>query len=135
MKLTISDALREFAGAFKTLADALEVDEEESIVFDAYAGTLVDRVFGVARVHFGLAKERLAGQGRTQLVVTVRHAVAYVLRKHCGLSYPAIGQLLNKDHTTIMSAVKSVERWSPEAKRKYLDRMIRVVEAATAKSS
>lgn len=43
---------------------------------------------------------------RTKSVVNARRAVAKLLRSK-GLSYPEIGAILDRDHTTIMSLVKS----------------------------
>jgi chromosomal replication initiation ATPase DnaA len=48
-------------------------------------------------------KSRLAG------VSSARHAMVYVLRKHLRMSYKSIGNVLNRDHATMMHSVKVVE--------------------------
>lgn len=52
----------------------------------------------------------LLGPGRTDRLARVRFAVAWVARKHHGRSYPEIGRGLgNRDHTSMMNAVKRAE--------------------------
>lgn len=53
--------------------------------------------------------ERLRSKERAAHVALAREVVIYLLRTHCpGLSYPAIGVLLNKDHSTCITAYKRI---------------------------
>lgn len=57
---------------------------------------------------YSLRDGDLFGRSRTSRVCLVRHLFAYGLRV-LGYSYPEIGRVLRRDHTTIMSGVKRVE--------------------------
>lgn len=50
----------------------------------------------------------IMGGSRAEYVVRVRQMVMYVLKDVCGLSYPVIGRILDRDHTTILSGVRRV---------------------------
>ena len=55
---------------------------------------------------WGITEEELFGKERTNLYVKARREVSRELRK-LGLSYPSIGKILKKDHTTIIHYLKS----------------------------
>lgn len=42
-------------------------------------------------------------------VARARHLIAYLLRADSGMSYPQIGTVLGRDHTTVIHAVRHVE--------------------------
>ena len=62
--------------------------------------TLVAR--GVAMRH-GLTLDRIKGRERTKAVTRGRVAVIVALREHLDMSYPEIGRMLRRDHSTIIS--------------------------------
>ena len=65
-------------------------------------------VHGIARRH-GTSWDEMKSPTRIASVVAARMALYRVLREH-GWSYPSIGRLLNRDHTTVMSAIKGRPR-------------------------
>lgn len=58
---------------------------------------LVEKYTGVPREHIS------SGKTRTCHIVSARLLWYYVLREATGYSFPEIGLLVNRDHTTIMS--------------------------------
>ncbi len=56
----------------------------------------------------GIPAEEIMGRRRVADVVFARHAAMYLMRK-ANRSYPQIGLWFNRDHTTIMHAVRQVE--------------------------
>ncbi len=51
----------------------------------------------------GIDRETLVAPGQRRPVVRARHLVMYLVRELCpGTSLPAIGFLLNRDHTTVL---------------------------------
>lgn len=80
----------------------------------------------VARVckHFGVTQAELTGPKRHAHLAQARHVLAWLLRER-GFSFPAIGLCLQRDHTTIMHAVRKVdaERAKSEAVARVLDEM------------
>lgn len=67
---------------------------------------------GIVKVvanHYGYCVEDLTASDRHKSVVTARHAAYWVLRM-CGYSYPEMGNIMLKDHTSCISGFKSAEK-------------------------
>lgn len=58
---------------------------------------------------YGRDVKKLCGTGRTQDLVEPRTVAVYLLRDY-GLSTPQIGRLLRRDHSTILAALKRIQR-------------------------
>lgn len=58
---------------------------------------------------YGLTKAEILGRRRSQNIAEAR-AVAYFLVRKYGLSLPAIGRIFGRDHSTILSGIRSVAR-------------------------
>jgi chromosomal replication initiation ATPase DnaA len=71
-------------------------------------GDYTDRVIAVTAAHFAVAPGQLISIEKHRDVVQARMVAAWLLRQD-GRSYSEIGRALDKDHTTIMHAVKRVE--------------------------
>lgn len=63
----------------------------------------------VAR-HLGVDEGELLGRGRSKEVAMARQILMYLLRHVCDLSLPQIGELLGRDHTTVIYGIEKVER-------------------------
>lgn len=59
--------------------------------------------------HFCVTREQLTGKDRHASLALARQVASWLLRER-GYSYPEIGAMLARDHTTIMSGVRKVER-------------------------
>jgi len=57
----------------------------------------------------GIGRVDLLGTSRSKHIVKARHLAMALIRKHCGMSYPQIGRIFNRDHTTILYAVRKIE--------------------------
>ena len=67
---------------------------------------------GVAR-YFSVKLTDLRGPRRTKQLVTPRKMAMFLIRRHTALSLPEIGKRFGgRDHTTVIHAVKKVERES-----------------------
>lgn len=69
----------------------------------------VEVVCTVAQVT-GIAPHRITGADRTPPVSRARQLAAYVLRRESGLTDTAAGGFLRRDRTTVIYAVRQVER-------------------------
>lgn len=58
---------------------------------------------------YSLREGEIFGRSRMSRVCLVRHLFCYGLRL-LGYSYPEIGRVLRRDHTTIMSGLKKIEQ-------------------------
>ena len=63
-----------------------------------------------------IAASDLLGKSRKADLVLVRHWVAYTLKEKFNLSYPAVGKILNRDHTTIIHAHNRIKSLIREGK-------------------
>ncbi len=60
-------------------------------------------------IFFDIDESELLGSSRKAKLVEARHIFAYCLRKKLELSYPEIGKILERDHTSIMHACEHAE--------------------------
>lgn len=60
--------------------------------------------------HFGVRPAELHSKARSPRVTTPRQLAMYLMRHHCGLSYPEIGQRLRRHHTTAIHACRQIEK-------------------------
>lgn len=72
----------------------------------------------------GIDRETLIAPGKRRPVVRARHLVMYLIRELCPrTSLPAIGFLLNRDHTTVLYGCRRAEallRGDPAFRDAYL---------------
>lgn len=77
-------------------------------------GCLVDRpslnsLLALAAIGFDVSVDDLTGPDRTQPLVKYRHVVMAAAH-WIGYSYPAIGRVFGRDHSTVVSSCRVVER-------------------------
>lgn len=65
----------------------------------------LDTIRSVAR-HFDVTTAQIFGPSRDEPIVTARHVAMYLVRQEHQLSYPALGRIFDRDHSTIQHAVK-----------------------------
>jgi chromosomal replication initiator protein len=53
----------------------------------------------------GVSAVDVMKKSRKSEMVKVRHIYSAILKKYYGFSYPKIGEIMNKDHTTIINSV------------------------------
>ena len=58
---------------------------------------------------YGIPLDEIYGRKRTKPISNARNVSVYIIRKITSLSLNEIADLYNRDHTTIMSSIKSVE--------------------------
>jgi chromosomal replication initiator protein len=59
--------------------------------------------------YFGLTRDDLISKNRSRPLTTARHVAMYMMRECTGLSLIKIGELFDRDHTTVLHGVKKVE--------------------------
>ncbi len=67
-----------------------------------------DTVLDIVTRHFAVRGAELRAQARTPRVSTPRQIAMYLLREHCDLSYPQIGRVLRRHHTTVMHGCQRI---------------------------
>lgn len=68
------------------------------------------RVITSSAAMFGVNEMDLLGRSQAMPLVMYRQITFLILRRICHLSYPAIGLLFGRDHTTIMHGVRKAEQ-------------------------
>jgi chromosomal replication initiator protein len=63
--------------------------------------------------YFGLGPSDLSSKSRSRPLTTARHVAMYLLRELTGLSLIKIGELFERDHTTVMHGIKKIEGLMP----------------------
>lgn len=70
---------------------------------------LLEAIKKIVARHSGIRVAALVGQRRGRLEAWPRQMLCFLAREHCaGLSLPRIGAAINRDHTTILHAVRAV---------------------------
>lgn len=59
---------------------------------------------------FGLSPELILSKDRTAPYAWARHCAMYLIHAHWGYSYPFVGRLFGRDHTTVIAAVRRVRQ-------------------------
>ena len=59
---------------------------------------------------YGIPIDEIYGKSRSKPVSSARNVSIYIIRKITSLSLKEIGSLFDRDHTTVMSSIKSVEK-------------------------
>lgn len=70
--------------------------------------TPVDRIVANAADLYGVAVADILSPSRDRRVTNARQAACWLLRGH-GMSLPAIGRALDRDHTTVLYAVRRID--------------------------
>ena len=58
----------------------------------------------------GVTSAGLIGYSRARKYTVPRQVAMYLVRKHCGYSYPQVGSIFRRDHTTVMYACRQIEK-------------------------
>jgi chromosomal replication initiator protein len=69
-----------------------------------------EAVISLVARHFGLRTRQLHSRSRSPRIATPRQIAIYLLRRHCGLSYPEIGRRFGRHHTTAIHACRQIAR-------------------------
>ena len=70
----------------------------------------VDKIFTAVYKKYGIKKEEILGERRTKDIAQARHIAIYLIRNITDMSFPGIGKILNRNHTTIISSIDTVEK-------------------------
>ncbi|MBR2622003.1 MAG: chromosomal replication initiator protein DnaA [Clostridia bacterium] len=114
--------IRQIEGAIKKLGaliflsgKELNMDLARSCISELLGGAepvsvTVDKIFAAIFKKYGVKREDIVGARRTKEVAFARHVSIYLLRAITDMSFPNIGKIFNRDHSTIMSSIDTVER-------------------------
>ena len=67
-------------------------------------------IIHAAARRFGVSPDAIRARGKTKTVNLARAVAMYVARSLTELSYPELGKIFGRDHSTVISAVRWVEQ-------------------------
>ena len=71
---------------------------------------IIDKVFTCIHKKYGIDKKTLIGKSRTQDVAFTRHIAIYLVHEMTDMSYPSVGKIFDRNHSTIMSSCDIIEK-------------------------
>ena len=81
----------------------------------------LDRIEAILCAAANVDRDILHSPNREQEYADVRAAIWYVARHYLGYTYPGLGRIYKRDHTTVIHGVSRIEGMSDPAKRKIVD--------------
>ena len=112
--------VRQIEGTIKKLAAIsfisgipISMEVARKCITDIYGGTepinvTVDKIFSSIYRKYNVTKEDLTGKKRNKEIANSRHIAIYLIREMTEMSYPNIGKIFERDHTTVMSSINTV---------------------------
>lgn len=114
--------VRQIEGAIKKLG-ALSVLTGEPITIELAKNSIADlmndgksnqitaeKILECVSKKYGVTIEDIKGRKQTSEITYIRHIAMYLMRKVIDLSLPKIGKLLDRNHATVISSLKKVEK-------------------------
>ena len=114
--------IRQVEGAIKKLGalslltgTPITVELAKNSIADLMTGgepvsVTIDRIMEKVAKKYGVTVDDIKGVKRTKDIAYARHITIYMIRKLTDMSLPQIGKLFKRDHTTVLSSIKTIER-------------------------
>ncbi len=82
----------------------------DKIVGSEPVSVTIDKILHSVSSHYNIPVEDIKSKKRTSNIATARHVAVYIIKKLTDRSLPAIGKEFNRDHTTIINSIDTVEK-------------------------
>lgn len=73
-----------------------------------------DKIINVTAETYGIKREDLLGRSQSRECVLPRQIAMFLIRKHLKAPFMKIGDVFQKNHSTVMSAIRQVEKGIPD---------------------
>jgi chromosomal replication initiation ATPase DnaA len=97
----------------KAAQEALEAMEPGYIttnqIVSSFRRRTVREILKISSAHFGISENIIIGPTKPKEVVLARQIAQYVSYNYCSASLPQVGAVFNRDHTTVLYAVRKIE--------------------------
>ncbi len=112
--------IRQIEGAIKKLSakslimnQVIDMELAKSCLNELLGGgepvsTTVDKIFSAIYDKYGVSKEEIKGKNRVKRISWARQVSIYLIREITELSFPDIGEIVDKDHSSVMYAYDQV---------------------------
>ena len=68
-----------------------------------------DKIISIVAKRYDISKDDILSKKRDQNIAYARNVSIYVIRSVTQMSFPEIGKIFNRDHSTIMSSNKVIQ--------------------------
>ena len=114
--------IRQIEGAIKKLGarvflsgEKIDMDLARSCISELLGGAeptsvTVEKIFSSVYQKYGVKKEDLVSTKRNKEIAYARHITIFIIREVTEMSLPNIGKIFNRDHSTIISSIETIER-------------------------
>ena len=114
--------IRQIEGAIKKLGarvflsgEKIDMDLARGCISELLGGAeptsvTVEKIFSSVYQKYGVKKEDLISTKRNKEITYARHITAYIIREVTEMSLPNIAKIFNRDHSTIISSIETIER-------------------------
>ncbi len=94
--------------AERLLKDLLEKEEENALT--------TEKIIKAIATHYGITSEDLLGKSQMRECALPRQVAMYYCRERLKMPFQKIGELFGRDHSTVMSSVKQIQKAIEEKK-------------------
>jgi chromosomal replication initiator protein len=94
--------------AERLLKDLLEKEQEIAIT--------PEKIVKSTASHYGITSEDILGKSQMREVALPRQVAMYLCRQKLNLPYQKIGEIFSRDHSTVMSSIKQIQKALEEKK-------------------
>ena len=114
--------IRQIEGAIKKLGarvflsgEKIDMDLARGCISELLGGAeptsvTVEKIFSSVYQKYGVKKEDLVSTKRNKEIAYARHIAVYIIREVTEMSLPNIAKIFNRDHSTIISSIETIER-------------------------
>ena len=118
----INDSVRNLEGAVnkigalnKLSGQNISLDLAVRCISDKIVGSepvnvTIDKILHTVSSHYNITVEDMKSRKRISSIASARHVAVYIIKKMTDRSLPAIGREFNRDHTTIINSIDTVEK-------------------------
>lgn len=118
----INDSVRNLEGAVnkigalnKLSGQNISLDLAVRCISDKMVGSepvnvTIDKILNTVSSHYNITVEDMKSRKRISSIASARHVAVYIIKKMTDRSLPAIGREFNRDHTTIINSIDTVEK-------------------------
>lgn len=80
-----------------------------------------EKIVKAVAAHYGIRSEDLLGKSQMRECAIPRQAAMYLCREKLKMPYQKIGEFFHRDHSTVMSSVKLIQKAVEEKKREVIE--------------
>jgi len=117
----LKNNIRQLEGAIKRICarsflsgEPIELDMAKDCLAAFIGGTeppevTAKRIISLVSKRYGVAEDDIFGRKRQQKICHARNVSIYIIKKSTDLSYPSIGKMFGRDHSTIISSYDAIK--------------------------